>query len=185
MALRDNTKILFANTLKSMLKEMPFEKVRVDELCRRCGAHRRTFYYHFMDKYDLVAWIWMQDYMEALDAEHGEYTLQHVINNLEKMQADQTFYKAVYSDNSQNSIRNDLFRYFYTLGRDMMKHHFGIEDLTVEMDYAVRSHAYASIGMAFDWLQGKVAYTPEQFARLQYHFMPKDLRDAYGIIGEY
>lgn len=184
MSLRDNTKVLFADTLREMIKEMPFDKVRVGELCKRCGANRRTFYYHFIDKYDLVAWIWMNDYMKALDAEQGRYTLQHVINTLELMYKDRSFYKAVFSDNSQNSIRKGMVSYYYELGTNLMKQLLGLEVLPIEMDYAVKSHAYASIGMCFDWLLGKVNYTPEEFARLQFHFMPAELKDAYGIEGD-
>ena len=53
------------------------------------------------------------------------------------------------------------------------------------MNYAVRSHAYACIGLTFEWLQGELDYTPEQFARLQYRFMPQKLKDAYGIKGDF
>ena len=39
--------------------------VRVSDLCERCGVERRVFYYHFKDKYDLVAWMFEQDYQAA------------------------------------------------------------------------------------------------------------------------
>ena len=185
MAIKNATKNIFVSEFKKMLKEMPVEKVRIGELCKRCGADRRTFYYHFMDKYDLVAWVFMQDYSDALSAEQGLYTLQHNINILRKMYDDRAFYRAVYTDNSQNAIRHYLYQYFYDLGTEVMKKHFELETLPPEKDYAVRSHAYSCIGITMDWLQGEVLYSPEEFAALQYRFMPRDLRAAYGIEGEY
>ena len=66
-----------------------------------------------------------------------------------------------------------------------MKKHFHMEVLPEDMDYAVRSHAYACISLTFEWLQGELDYTPDQFARLQYRFMPDRLKEAYGIEGDF
>ncbi len=181
MAIGKITKQMFADELIRMVSSVPFEKIRVGELCRRCGADRRTFYYHFMDKYDLAAWIFLQDYIASLEAEQGRYTLRHNINTLERMFSNRAFYKAVFTDTSQNAVRKYIYDYFYRLGTGAMKEHYHLDSLPEEMDYAVRSHAYACIGLTFEWLQGQVSYTPEQFARLQYRFMPQQLRDAYGI----
>lgn len=35
-------------------------KIRVTEIYARAGVERLTFYYHFKDKYDLVAWIFFR-----------------------------------------------------------------------------------------------------------------------------
>lgn len=66
-----------------------------------------------------------------------------------------------------------------------MKKHFQTETLSIDKDYAVRAHAHACVELSFEWLKGELEYTPEQFARLQYRFMPSVLKEAYGIEGEY
>jgi len=185
VSLQNMTKQLFASELIKMVREMPFEKVRVVELCKRCETDRRTFYYHFIDKYDLAAWIFSGDYLESLSAEQGRFTLQHAINILEKMYHNRSFYRAIFSDTSQNAIRNYSYKYFCELGFSVMKKHFGIEVLTKEMDYAVRAHSHACCELSFEWLKGDLDYTPEQFAILQYRYMPAELKAAYGIEGEY
>lgn len=185
MTLRNRTKKLFSEELIQMVKEMSFEKVRVSQLCKRCGADRRTFYYHFIDKYDLVAWIFSEDYISALNAEEGKFTLQHAINILEKMYQNRSFYRAVFSDTSQNAIRNYSYQYFCDLGSSAMKKHFHLEELSMEMDYAIRAHSHACCELSFEWLKGDLNYTPRQFATLQYRYMPSELKEAYGITGEY
>lgn len=185
MAIKDATKSILANELIAMVRRMPLEKVRIGELCRRCGADRRTFYYHFMDKYDLVAWIFTRDYTASLEAEQGHFTLQHSINILKKLDENRDFYRTVFSDNSQNAIRDYTYNYFYKLGTGYMKQHFGMNELPIEMEYGVRSHSHASIEITMEWLKGEVNYTAEEFARLQYHFMPPELKEAYGIEGDY
>lgn len=66
-----------------------------------------------------------------------------------------------------------------------MKNHYHLEVLTMEMDYALRAHAHACCELSFEWLKGELNYTPQQFATLQYRYMPLELKEAYGIKGEY
>ena len=56
MALLTQKAIL--STFEEMLEEMPFDKITVSALVRRCGVSSNTFYYHFRDIYDLLdAWL--------------------------------------------------------------------------------------------------------------------------------
>lgn len=41
MKMKDRTKIMFAEELENMLKTTDMDKIRVVELCRRCGATDR------------------------------------------------------------------------------------------------------------------------------------------------
>ena len=47
--------------MKRLMVNKPLDKIRVTEICREAEIERPTFYYHFQDKYDLVAWIFFQD----------------------------------------------------------------------------------------------------------------------------
>ena len=50
----DRTKIWIADTVKKLLVQKPIEKIRVTEICRAAEIDQPTFYYHFMDKYELI-----------------------------------------------------------------------------------------------------------------------------------
>lgn len=43
--------------LIEMMEEMPFENIKVKELCDRAMIRMSTFYKHFADKYELLAFI--------------------------------------------------------------------------------------------------------------------------------
>ena len=45
-----------------LLEERPVDKITVKDIVEDCGINRNTFYYHFHDKYHLIAWIFMQMY---------------------------------------------------------------------------------------------------------------------------
>ena len=52
MAIRTNKAII--ETFEEMLDEMPFEKITVSSLAKRCEISPNTFYYHYEDIYDLL-----------------------------------------------------------------------------------------------------------------------------------
>ena len=44
-----------------MLEEMPFDKITVTALVKRCDISSNTFYYHYRDIYDLLdAWFHLE-----------------------------------------------------------------------------------------------------------------------------
>ena len=49
------TKLWIANKMRELMKYKSIDKIRVTEICKAAGIERPTFYYHFKDKYDLVA----------------------------------------------------------------------------------------------------------------------------------
>ncbi len=46
-------------TFEKMLTEMPFDKITVSALVRRCEISSNTFYYHYSDIYDLLD-VWLR-----------------------------------------------------------------------------------------------------------------------------
>lgn len=57
MADSNITKRALAAALKELMEQKPFSKINVADICEKCGMNRKSFYYHFKDKYDLVNWI--------------------------------------------------------------------------------------------------------------------------------
>ncbi len=55
------TKNYIASKMKELMKKKPIDKIRVTEICQLSEIERPTFYYHFIDKYDLVAYIFYKD----------------------------------------------------------------------------------------------------------------------------
>lgn len=56
------TKRALAAALKQLMSEKPLQKISVGDICETCSMNRKSFYYHFKDKYDLVNWIFYTEY---------------------------------------------------------------------------------------------------------------------------
>ena len=50
------TKNALASAMKSLMERKSFSKISVGDICELCQMNRKSFYYHFKDKYDLVIW---------------------------------------------------------------------------------------------------------------------------------
>lgn len=176
MAMQDRTKQMFARALEEMMRTESLEKIRVKDLCERCGTQRQSFYYHFQDKYDLMAWIFLQDSAEQPGIASNE---EDATATLRRIEAKRSFYKKAFSDDSQNAIHQYMLNYYIELSFETVSKYIGKEALDAETVYAIKSHCFACIGHTREWLMGKTDYTPEEFARLQITTMPPVLMRAY------
>ncbi len=67
-----STKKALADALKEQLKIEPLDKICIAEICDRCELNRKSFYYHFEDKFDLINWIFDNEYLS--EASKKTYT---------------------------------------------------------------------------------------------------------------
>ena len=61
-----NTKKMFAASLKSFMEKKPLSKITVSEIIASCGVNRKTFYYHFEDIYALLKWMLEQESIDII-----------------------------------------------------------------------------------------------------------------------
>ena len=73
MADQSITKRALCTALKELMEEEPFQKISVADICARCDMNRKSFYYHFRDKYDLVNWIFDTEFIAVVRAEPDAY----------------------------------------------------------------------------------------------------------------
>ena len=60
------TKRALAAALKELMETKPFSKISVSDICQACDMSRKSFYYHFQDKFDLVNWIYYTECVAVL-----------------------------------------------------------------------------------------------------------------------
>lgn len=179
MQMKDRTKKMFADTLEEMLKEMPLDKVRVAKLCDWCGATTPTFYYYFHDKYELVAWMFLQDFSGAFADKAPEYSPARMNQSTIRFAKRRNFYQKAFDDRSQNSILEYLIDFNLQIAREAVKYHTGRE-LTKEQEFSVKYHIYGVMGMFCEWLFGDTL-TSEYLNNSLYERTPDFLKKAFSV----
>lgn len=111
MAGPDLTKKALATAFKVLVKEQGVEKVTVMDLCDSCGLNRKTFYYHFKDKFDLAEWIFREECIEGMKQEELTDEWGFVTHICNYFYQEKDFYSKLLRYSGQNSFRQ-YFRGF-------------------------------------------------------------------------
>ena len=178
MKMKERTKLMFAEELEKMLAVTSLDKVRVLDLCRRCGATPPSFYYYFKDKYDLAAWIYLSDISAAFGDREPDYSPERLAQSLELMDKRRSFYKKVFAENSQNSIVKYGMKYMTQMVKDVMLSTTGSEPTKAQLLEA-RHHTYGIFGLQQEWLSGESNLSTAELAAFLYDHTPDYLKAAF------
>ena len=179
MTASDRTKQLLAEGIKSLSETTPFCKIRVGDLCMRCGLDRRTFYYHFRDIYDLAAWIFDQTVDNRLPDAAGRFTTQALTQTLDHIRNEPVFYRRALTEDTQNALGRHIMAHnvqMYTAAISRLR---GVDALSEEDEFALGYHSMGSIGMLRRWLFADCTTPPDRIACLLIQTMPQIIRTLY------
>ena len=119
MADSNITKRALAAALRELMEEMPFDKIQIAQVCERCDMNRKSFYYHFKDKYDLVNWIFDTEFIsfvrEGTECLPLDDRWELIERACEHFYADRVFYRKALLIKGQNSLSDHLREYLFPL----------------------------------------------------------------------
>ena len=102
------TKNALAASMKKLMRQRPFEKISVSDICNECGINRKSFYYHFRDKYDLVNWMFYVGFVSELDLNSYKTGYEWLEDICRYFYRERVFYRAALRIEGQNSFRDYL-----------------------------------------------------------------------------
>lgn len=164
MADSNITKRALATSLKELMIEQPFDKINVAQICERCNMNRKSFYYHFKDKYDLVNWIFDTEFIELIKHENlsAGYT-EHwafIEKNCRYFYQNHSFYRKALQIKGQNSFSDHFQEYIRPLIAERISSLFGGEQAD---EFILDFFGDAVICTMERWLRAKDCMPPEQF----------------------
>jgi probable dihydroxyacetone kinase regulator len=156
------TKSALAASMKKLMKEKPFAKISVIDICEGCGMNRKSFYYHFKDKYDLVNWIFYTDFISLVST--GNYTSgwELIVAVGELFYQDQEFYRSALKIEGQNSFR-DYFHESMTPIVSFFLREDGEENGDTDREILITFFCDAYLSAVERWLEDGCRMTPEEF----------------------
>ena len=169
------TKILLAVSLKELSRFKPVDKISVRELVKNCGLTSPTFYNHFRDKYDLLAWIYNRRVEEVLKNFGVTLTFEQVVRRwMEILFEDEIFYlNALKNVVGQNSFRYATNDYAINLIREYLAERC---ELTDELNCCLRFYMRAISESISDWCLGRRELSINEVAKLLVEWMPPPLK---------
>ena len=164
MADSNITKRALATSLKELMLEQPFDKINVAQICERCDMNRKSFYYHFKDKYDLVNWIFDTEFIALFKNENLSTNYKERWAFIEKtcqyFYQNHAFYRKALQISGQNSFVDHFREYIRPLLADRISHLFGQEQTD---EFTMNFFTDAVLCAMERWLLTKECMPPEQF----------------------
>ncbi|QPK94661.1 TetR/AcrR family transcriptional regulator C-terminal domain-containing protein [Actinomyces sp. zg-332] len=170
----ERTKIWIANAMKKLMVKKKIEKIRVTEICKEAEIQRPTFYYHFKDKYDLLAWIFFHNAFET-----NIISIESVAKSMNQMREDFTFYKRTYEDTSKYSLWKYMVEYFVHRYSEEAKRILDTDTLDPQTMYSIRLYCHGGVGMTKEWLLSDSSIPAETVVEMMFISMPESLRKIF------
>ncbi len=179
------TKKAIADSLKSLTKEKSFDKISVKDISEKCGINRQTFYYHFVDKFALLEWIYQTELLEAtLQDVSFENWREKFIDTLDAMRADKRFYI-----NTINHTEDYIQRYMieqagslFIRAIDELDESSKVRD--EQRRFISRFFAYGVCGIVIEWAVGGMQEEPEYIVGNLWELLTHCERAAYTHVRE-
>ena len=140
--------------LVELLMEKDFEEISITELCDRAEVNRGSFYYHFVDKYDMVE-KFKQEILEEIheyfesetDKPYDEMLKGHLQYLSDHMPMIHAAYKAGAVDFPE--IISDVIKDTFTIDY----HQFDVEEaFNLPFEYAMKTYISAVTIIITDWI---------------------------------
>lgn len=163
MANSNITKQALSTALKELMEEIPFDKIRIADICNRCDMNRKSFYYHFKDKYDLLNWIFDTEFISFAEdfsqaEEFNEYVdaVQNICNYFYE---NKDFYRKALKTEGQNSFPEHFRSYVVPIMKLRIEHLFGES----EDEFTLNFFTDAAVATIERWLLDKNCMPPDEF----------------------
>jgi len=171
MAMGTLVESALSNALKTLMLKKPIRQITVKEITDACGLSRHTFYNHFHDVYELLAWTYNQEIIDGME----QYCNRSEWDKALKMVLDYTGENRKICLNTFDSLgRDHLERFLYVTFYKIVD--AVAEDIVYETGFVLKEkdcrnckefYTNALIGNFTAWLKSDLKETPEEFgARL-------------------
>jgi probable dihydroxyacetone kinase regulator len=148
------TEKALSDALISLCKQKRFAKISIADITDLCGLNRQTFYYHFVDKYQLLDWTYREtaltNFYQGISLENWN---DHVLTMLEAIQHNRDFYR--------NTVQSDpgcLASCFAKICQQLFFKLFARLDQDNDVDkenrsFYARFFSYGCSGILIHWIQ--------------------------------
>ena len=176
--IRKTAKEILAESFHEVAGRKPVDKITVRDIVENCGYSTATFYRHFKDKYDLIAWYYANGTAEVMNKIGKDgYTWE------------QTLVEGAYGYHEHKKYLANLFlhtsgmdsfvRYMTEINCDALKKHIlevaGKKELDTVTEMYIRLYCMGTVDLTCEWILGKIEATPEELIEVYKNSLPLPL----------
>jgi len=160
------------NALMELMKEKPYNKISITEICNRANLVRETFYRNFSSKDAVIKYCLEQKFNEFLDnmmIEKNSLTLYDMgIHYFSYWKEEKEFLKILVENKLLNLILENFSEQFSTIIDHLIKKE---ESIQVK-SYIIDMYAGAFTNLLVKWILNDCKEHPEEMARIINEYGP-------------
>lgn len=162
MADSNITKRALAGALKELMEEKSFFKINVADICERCDMNRKSFYYHFKDKYDLVNWIFDTEFLTVISQQPSFAAWDLLAALCAYFYDNRGFYKKALEVTGQNSFSEHFYELLHAAFQAHLRDMIGEEQVS---EFQVNFFADAIAMTVKRWILERDCMTPDELLK--------------------
>ena len=171
----DQTRYIFAQSLKDLLVHQPLDKLTVTDIVKHSGMTRQTFYRHFQDKYDLVNWYFEKLADKSFRQIGNSSTLREgLIKKFTFILNDKLFFSQAFQSKDYNNVENYDYQCILEFYKHIIRKKIG--DIPSDILFLLEMYCHGSIAMTVNWAVSGMQESPEQIADLLIDALPPKLK---------
>lgn len=170
------TKMRIIRAIVELGGDVPVSSMTVRGICQTAGVSRQTFYRHFIDKYDALAWYNQQQYRELMLVGDTLSWEDAGLAMLVRTYDNREFYAlALRSSEDYNSLLPTTSRLLYQQWASIVAS-YGDGVIDPKVDFQL--HAWSKLGpqLVMDWVLSGCAIGVHEFWEYTKSCVPADMR---------
>lgn len=148
------TKQALSFALKELMSTQPLDKIRVNHVTEQARVSRNTFYYHFSDINELLAWTYDNEVVNGLGRFQGINTWQEgLLQVLDYTEMNKSFCLNTFQSLSRDRLEHFLYESTCNMLRTIMSENPKMAHLKQEtLDEIVDFYGRAIVAQIIHWL---------------------------------
>ena len=180
MIIKPDTKFFLAESFKELSQKKSVDKITVKEIVKNCGFTSPTFYNHFRDKYDLIAWIYSsqaEKIMNKIDGENYFWSdslrdgIYFFLDNKDFLQ------NLIFNTSGQDSFINYVANFNVKILSDFIKNSQSLQTLPESIEISIKIYCYGTVCTICEFLIKPQTVSTENFIKCLEDALPKNLKD--------
>lgn len=176
---RKTAKEILAASFRELAETRNIDKITIQDIVTNCGYSTATFYRHFKDKYDLIAWDYASRIAQIMErvGKNG-YTWQHtLLDGLTQYQNEKEYLANLLIHTGGH---DSFIRYMSETNCDELsaciKQLTGHETLDKQTEMYIRLYCLGTTCLNCEWILGNFEATAAELADVYEKSLPGPLR---------
>ena len=162
-----NVKYIIATALLELCETKSLEALTVKQILEKSGVSRQTFYNHFIDKNDLIQYVYKEKIIPDFHDNNMNISFyDSLVIAFDNMKKYHTFMKQACLMEGQNCLKDYIFNHCKEFDLKWHQELYVDEPMPETLRFATEYHAMASSSMTLSWILSDMPVSCEEISKM-------------------